>query len=757
MASKDNIAPQVAPADTASGVAPSGPHPAVSISTTSATMPPVVAHGFTGDVTTGTTASGVPPGVSVSNNSGAAQPGVPPSNNSGAAQPGVPPSVPGGMTVGATPFGGPPVPATAPVVATPSRIPGGTTSGATTVGPLNLQTAYVTNDIPFDNEGQFRRPNGAVEYADDSGVDSDDDPEGDQIMKEVGDDDKLKLSEENQKNLLKGIAECSDPDTLVAKLEALLPEGKRMSLQQLQEILLPSRWGPEHQEEALSAQNNIQKAISAGKNPNWEHHHGGSNVSAPPVPKPHPFHKEAYKEATRYLHMIAHVIIKNPERGDIMRQAEAALKEINAKIMQLNQQSGLDTHTGTIDLTSIGSLWHAINGANSPEAKQASKRSLKSLCDLRGYPRAWRVFPPKHKESVPPQPVQPQSVPPQSVPPQSVPPQSVPPQSFPPQSVPPQSFPSQSVPPQSFPSQSVTANGQPQKATGARKVIALAPRMIRRAIEPGKTSTGEKICFVQKLGENRARFVVESSDHTRRLVESSDAGGFVAIEGARRAGVPETTRKETDILALRSRVRSGGIYGLTFVAVGEWDPTQKRLPFIVVGFYYSENEHVQAAEYAISKSNLGKILSPREAERLVVEGIVGHQSMSLREALSSQLTVDPWQSQSPHLHGVGQMQQPYLSFPQSLFNPPPDLQQNYFPQQLVPYVQQHATNLLPVQQQPYFPHPHIISQQALPQQAPVIPQQQQYYQQHPPAQVSLGISPMVQPHLHSYNSDGEEL
>ncbi|KAH3009287.1 hypothetical protein KXV73_007431 [Aspergillus fumigatus] len=719
MASKDNIAPQVAPADTASGVAPSGPHPAVSISTTSATMPPVVAHGFTGDVTTGTTASGVPPGVSVSNNSGAAQPGVPP-------------SVPGGMTVGATPFGGPPVPATAPVVATPSRIPGGTTSGATTVGPLNLQTAYVTNDIPFDNEGQFRRPNGAVEYADDSGVDSDDDPEGDQIMKEVGDDDKLKLSEENQKNLLKGIAECSDPDTLVAKLEALLPEGKRMSLQQLQEILLPSRWGPEHQEEALSAQNNIQKAISAGKNPNWEHHHGGSNVSAPPVPKPHPFHKEAYKEATRYLHMIAHVIIKNPERGDIMRQAEAALKEINAKIMQLNQQSGLDTHTGTIDLTSIGSLWHAINGANSPEAKQASKRSLKSLCDLRGYPRAWRVFPPKHKESVPPQPVQPQSVPPQSVPPQS-------------------------VPPQSFPSQSVTANGQPQKATGARKVIALAPRMIRRAIEPGKTSTGEKICFVQKLGENRARFVVESSDHTRRLVESSDAGGFVAIEGARRAGVPETTRKETDILALRSRVRSGGIYGLTFVAVGEWDPTQKRLPFIVVGFYYSENEHVQAAEYAISKSNLGKILSPREAERLVVEGIVGHQSMSLREALSSQLTVDPWQSQSPHLHGVGQMQQPYLSFPQSLFNPPPDLQQNYFPQQLVPYVQQHATNLLPVQQQPYFPHPHIISQQALPQQAPVIPQQQQYYQQHPPAQVSLGISPMVQPHLHSYNSDGEEL
>jgi hypothetical protein len=175
-------------------------------------------------MTVGATPSGVPPGVSASNNAGAAQPGVPP------------------------------VPATAPLVATPSRTTGGSTSGATTVGPLNLQTAYVTNDIPFDNEGQFRRPNGAVDYADDSGVDSDSETE-DQIMKEVGDDHKLKLSEENQKNLLEGIAECGDPDTLVAKLEALLPEGKGMSLQQLQEILKPTRWGLEHQEKALSAQN----------------------------------------------------------------------------------------------------------------------------------------------------------------------------------------------------------------------------------------------------------------------------------------------------------------------------------------------------------------------------------------------------------------------------------------------------------------------------------------------------------------------
>jgi hypothetical protein len=84
----------------------------------------------------------------------------------------------------------------------------------------------------------------------------------------------------------------------------------------------------------------------------------------------HLLDKEAYKKATRYLRMIAHVIIK-----------EAALQDVNAKTMQLNQQSELDAHIYTIDLKSIWSLWHTINDAKSPEAKQTSKSALKSLCD----------------------------------------------------------------------------------------------------------------------------------------------------------------------------------------------------------------------------------------------------------------------------------------------------------------------------------------------------------------------------------------
>jgi hypothetical protein len=55
---------------------------------------------------------------------------------------------------------------------------------------------------------------------------NDDDPEAKEGYEGSGDDDRLKLSEENHQDLLKGIAECSDPGTLVAKLEALLPEGK---------------------------------------------------------------------------------------------------------------------------------------------------------------------------------------------------------------------------------------------------------------------------------------------------------------------------------------------------------------------------------------------------------------------------------------------------------------------------------------------------------------------------------------------------
>jgi hypothetical protein len=50
---------------------------------------------------------------------------------------------------------------------------------------------------------------------------SDKDPEGKEGYEASGDDNRLKLS--------KGKPKCSDQDTLVAKVEALLPESKRES------------------------------------------------------------------------------------------------------------------------------------------------------------------------------------------------------------------------------------------------------------------------------------------------------------------------------------------------------------------------------------------------------------------------------------------------------------------------------------------------------------------------------------------------
>jgi hypothetical protein len=81
--------------------------------------------------------------------------------------------------------------------------------------------------------------------------------------------------------------------------------------------------------------------------------------------------------------MIAHVTIKEPGTNGHDGAGKGCSSDTNAKLLQLNQQGGLDAHTCMIDLMSIGSLWHTINGANSPEAKQTSKRALRSLCD--GY------------------------------------------------------------------------------------------------------------------------------------------------------------------------------------------------------------------------------------------------------------------------------------------------------------------------------------------------------------------------------------
>jgi hypothetical protein len=147
---------------------------------------------------------------------------------------------------------------------------------------------------------------------------------------------------------------------------------------------------------------------------------------------------------------------------------------------------------------------------------------------------------------------------------------------------------------------------------GKTRTIALVPRKTTRSINPGYTSSGEKIRMVQNLGLFSARFVVEDTQGRVWLRSSAAAGGQPALEGAKTARIPSTLQKDEEIRNLRQRVRSDGQYGLNWVAVGEWDPTKKSLPFIVVGFWH---QGVQGSmqEPGLSQAALRKILAPREA------------------------------------------------------------------------------------------------------------------------------------------------
>ena len=284
---------------------------------------------------------------------------------------------------------------------------------------------------------------------------------------------------------------------------------------------------------------------------------------------------------------------------------------------------------------------------------------------------------------------------------------------------------------------------------GARGVIALALRMTKQTIKQGYTSTGEKILFIQRLGENHACFVVETPDGRQQLVESAAAGGQPALEGVKKAGVPETVQDETTILKFQQQVRSSsGTYGLTFVAVGGWNITNKRLPFIVVGFYHTNNNGTEEA--AVSQSNLGKILAPHEAECLIVEGIVSYPDLSLREALESQIspTHQQYENEQPQFMGQPrplswEKQEPaWFQKPRSQFEPsygkqqPPYFQQHPYFQQ-PPYFQQ--------QQHPYFQQPLYFQQQQ---------QQQPYFSQKPNLEPYFGFPSMTLVDVHM-NSDGE--
>ncbi|THC93584.1 hypothetical protein EYZ11_006937 [Aspergillus tanneri] len=170
----------------ASGAATPGITPGVPVSTASAGPAPVVPANTTLEVPT----TGIAPGVPVSTTPGPALPEVPAS------------------TIPRATASGDPAPPAAPTPANP---------GATSVprGPIDLQAAYVQK-VPFDNTGQFVTADGEVDHSldTDSAYDSDEDAvdADDAEMRDVGDEQSLKLDLKTRIKFLNIMARCAWSD-----------------------------------------------------------------------------------------------------------------------------------------------------------------------------------------------------------------------------------------------------------------------------------------------------------------------------------------------------------------------------------------------------------------------------------------------------------------------------------------------------------------------------------------------------------------
>lgn len=222
------------------------------------------------------------------------------------------------------------------------------------------------------------------------------------------------------------------------------------------------------------------------------------------------YHRMAQSETTQHLKTLcealqqSHNMDFNPNASEDRKPSPEAknavhnLKVIHDSIARQNKEHKLDADLGKIQYNDLIGKWRPI--FIDPQLVYNLMPGLLMFCDSYHYPREWATLPGE-------------------------------------------------------PAQRGTSNQTPQNTNGqipanainahkhtegARGVIALAPRMTKQTIKQEYTSTGEKILYIQRLGENRARFVIETSDGRQQLVESAAAGGQPALEGAKQADVPET-------------------------------------------------------------------------------------------------------------------------------------------------------------------------------------------------------------------------
>ncbi|KAL2383251.1 hypothetical protein RJ035_005768 [Blastomyces gilchristii] len=185
-------------------------------------------------------------------------------------------------------------------------------------------------------------------------------------------------------------------------------------------------------------------------------------------------------------------------------------------------------------------------------------------------------------------------------------------------------------------SPSPSQNSSPPQDTSTsgsarRRHVSVPARRVARCIRPGYTAAGEKITHAEIYGIG-GRVVVETDNGGRKLLTQSEAGGRAVIDGALQChevgGFQSSGWKE-----LGKRVSEMGEHGVAWVALGSWNPYNKRLPNVVCGFYHHLDGNY--TEIVGSRSNLKLCLGARVAETMLAEAIApeGSDATSVEEAL----------------------------------------------------------------------------------------------------------------------------
>ncbi|KAJ6041557.1 uncharacterized protein N7446_010561 [Penicillium canescens] len=477
----------------------------------------------------------------------------------------------------------------------------------------------------------------------------------------------------------------------------------------------------------------------------------------PDRPQPHvegevsPYHEESHHKATPHMQVLLQALVDNPllqprqAPTSAVRDAVSALDKINSVLKEENAKHGQDSDLGIIRYSDLLAKWRPILLLEDDDTKKMLHGSLLAYCKQMHYPLTWANQPPSSDPSSGQKGKVPESQSTSNDVADTAQDKDANSQVRKPALdstysganaaaaiVPRGSTPQQTFNMQVSSGTTIPQAGSPyndialQAGSGQKRVVALRPRKVQRAIQPGFTTSGEKILFIQPLGLN-ARFVVTDSEGKIRLVPGSQP----TIDLANSAGVRHTLQDPVEIQKLRARVRCGGEYGLEFVAIGEWDITSNRLPFIVVGFYH-QNESGRCEE-GISRSALAKILGTREGEKLVVESIVGNTDMSLKEALKSQISPGTQENSSnnaPRLLPYREQTQPWWCQPTPQhyvsnvdFNadptqrPYPSHFQQVVPEQFQQFApRQHLQQVIPQQHQKPFPYQYQAGPFAMPPQ-----------------------------------------